>query len=202
MARTRRPDTPPRARLFVALDLPPSARAALVEWQSDALRGRDDLRAVAPDALHVTLAFLGHRPEDEIEPIAEATGDAVRDLPPATLAPAGVKPVPPRRARLFALDLEDPGERAGAIHAAVSQALAQRGFYEPEKRAFWPHVTVARVNREIRHAAPIALSPPADPFTADDVSLYRSRLGRGPARYEALGRWRLPARPPVRGRRP
>src|SRR4051794_24249122 len=71
LAGTQRPDaSPPRPRLFVALDLPEPARAALVDWQARALAGRSDLRVVAPDALHVTLAFLGHRPEAEIGPIA------------------------------------------------------------------------------------------------------------------------------------
>ncbi|MEA2357757.1 MAG: 2,3-cyclic 3-phosphodiesterase [Solirubrobacteraceae bacterium] len=180
-----------RARLFVALDLPANAREALVEWQRRALAGRDDLRAVAPEALHVTLAFLGSRPVEEVEQIATAVGGAVGGLPAASLAALAARPVPRRRARLFALDLSDGGGRAGAVHAAVSAALGERGFYSPERRAFWPHVTVARVGRAERSVAPLSLPPPGEPFMADEVVLYRSHLGGGPARYEALERWRL-----------
>jgi 2'-5' RNA ligase len=196
VARTRRPDEaqapkPPRARLFVALELPTPARAALVDWQARALADRDDLRAVAPDALHVTLAFLGHRPVEEVEPIAAAVEGALHGLEAMRLAPTGVQGVPRRRPRLFALDLADPDERAGAIHAAVSEALSGAGFYEPEKRRFWPHVTVARVRHPDKRTAPITVSPPPDEFTATEVVLYRSHLGRGPARYEALARFTL-----------
>jgi 2'-5' RNA ligase len=155
------------------------------------LRGRDDLRPVAPDSLHVTLAFLGHRPVEEIEAITAATDQAIRDLGPARLEPQAVTGVPRRRPRLFALDLADPDDAGAAVHAAVSDALSSAGVYEPEKRKFWPHVTVARVARAERKAAPITVPPPSDGFTATEVVLYRSQLGRGPARYEALARFTL-----------
>src|SRR5882724_10545658 len=66
---SKRPGSP-RARLFLALDLPDDLRAALVEWRSAALAGRADLRPVAPEALHVTLVFLGYLPEKEIATVA------------------------------------------------------------------------------------------------------------------------------------
>ena len=56
-----------KLRLFVALDLPDAARAALV-----AFRRRSPTRGVAPvpdEALHLTLAFLGHRPEADVEAV-------------------------------------------------------------------------------------------------------------------------------------
>lgn len=181
----------PRARLFVALELPAGAREALVDWQSAALAGRAELRAVAPEALHVTLAFLGSRPEEEIDEIAAAVRGAVSGLPAASLAPRGTMAVPRRRPRLFALDLADSGGRASAVQAAVSDALAGGGFYEPEGRPFWPHVTVARVRRGGREVAPLELPPPGDGFEAAEVVLYRSHLSPRGARYEALERAEL-----------
>src|SRR3954453_21027190 len=56
----------PRARLFVALDLPTAARLELALLGDQAMDGRDDLRPVPAEALHVTLVFLGYRPEREI----------------------------------------------------------------------------------------------------------------------------------------
>jgi 2'-5' RNA ligase len=180
-----------KARLFVALDLPEPARAALVEWQARAVAGRPELRPVAPAALHVTLAFLGQRPVAEIDAIADAVEGAVHGLAPARLTPLAAKPVPRRQPRLFALDLDDEDGHAAAVNAAITRALVAGGYYEPERRAFWPHVTVARVGRAERAAAPLTDPPPEQPFTAREVVLYRSHLGRGPARYEALRRRRL-----------
>jgi 2'-5' RNA ligase len=178
------------ARLFVALDLPGDARERLVEWREAALAGRTDLRAVAPEALHVTLAFIGHRPLAEVDAIASAVVGSVEALAPAPLRPLGIAAVPPRRPRLFALDLEDAGGRAAAVQAALSGALAEGGFYTPERRPFWPHVTFARVRRGERAPA-VEPAPPGNPFEARDVTLYRSRLSPRGARYEAIASARL-----------
>jgi 2'-5' RNA ligase len=180
---------PSRARLFVALDLPADAREALVEWRARALGGLAGLRLVDPQALHATLAFLGYLDEAEIPRIAELIHPPA--VPPPVLSATGVKAVPPRRPRLFALDLDDQGGRAGAIQAAVSEALAGAGLYEPEARAFWPHVTLARVQKGARPAPVEAPPPPAEPWRAEAVTLYRSVLGREGARYDALARIEL-----------
>src|SRR2546421_7199845 len=113
----------PRARLFLALDLPPEARAALFEWCSGAFAGRSDLRPVAADALHVTLVFLGYRPEKEIPAIADAAFSPLAGLPAPLLSARAVVPLPKRRPRLFALDLEDVERRCVELQAACSGAL-------------------------------------------------------------------------------
>jgi RNA 2',3'-cyclic 3'-phosphodiesterase len=190
-SRSERPGSP-RARLFLALELPDDARGALVEWRAGALDGREDLRPVAPEALHVTLVFLGYRYEKEIGEIASAAFDAARELAAPWLEPAGVVPVPKRDPRLFALDLLDPGGDCGALQRAASDALAAARFYKPEKRPFWPHVTLARVKRRVRRAPALGSDPPSiAPFTASVVTLYRSILRREGARYEALERLEL-----------
>lgn len=179
-----RPLASANARLFVALDLPEGARAELVEWRAAALR-HPDLRLVSPEALHVTLVFLGHLPEAEIPRIAEALPEAA---PAPRLQATGVKPVPARQPRLFALDLADEDDRATAIQGSVSDALQELGLYEPEKRPFWPHVTLARVRKGGRVRGLEVADPPAEPWRATAVTLYRSRLSREGARYEALHR--------------
>jgi 2'-5' RNA ligase len=182
----------PRARLFLALDLPADVREALVEWRSSALAGRDDLRPVAPEALHVTLVFLGYLPEKEIPTVARTAFEALAGIQPPRLAVIGVKPIPPRSPRLFAFDLRDEDDRAVAVQAAASDALAAARFYKPEKRPFWPHVTFARVKRGVRRAEPIEAPPPAlDAFEAAEITLYRSILRPQGALYEPQERLRL-----------
>ena len=179
---------PSKARLFVAMDLPEAARVELAAWRDRALGGRDELRLVDAAALHVTLAFLGHLPEEEIERIASLVREAVPPGAAPVLTASGVKPVPPRRPRLFALDLDDEDGRAGAVQGVVSGALEANGLYEPEKRPFWPHVTLARVRKGARAARIETPAPPAEPWRAAAVTLYRSRLSPSGARYEPLDR--------------
>jgi 2'-5' RNA ligase len=180
----------PRARLFLALDLPEEAREGLVAWRDALVDGRRDLRPVRPDALHVTLVFLGWQDESAAERIAEVAFEALPVAPPPRLTPAGVRSVPPRDPRLFALDLEDGDGRATALQAAVSAALEEGGWYRPEKRPFWPHLTLARVKRGERRvpALPQEPPPPHEPFEAPVVTLYRSTLRPQGALYEPLAR--------------
>jgi RNA 2',3'-cyclic 3'-phosphodiesterase len=180
----------PRARMFVALDLPEDARDELARWRDAILASRSDVRPVRPEALHVTLVFLGWQDESAAERIAEAAFGALPAGQAPRLAAADVKPVPPRNARLFALDLHDEGGRATTCQVAISDALEAGGWYRPEKRPFWPHVTLARVKRGERRVPPPPddPAPPAEPFEAAVVTLYRSTLRPQGAIYEPLAR--------------
>jgi 2'-5' RNA ligase len=99
-----------------------------------------------------------------------------------------VRPLPPRDPRLFALDLEDFEGRASALQADVSDALEAGGWYRPEKRPFWPHVTLARVKRNERRVPPLPEqpAPPDEAFSAAALTLYRSTLRPQGALYEPL----------------
>jgi RNA 2',3'-cyclic 3'-phosphodiesterase len=187
----------PRARLFVALDLPEETRAELVAWGNEALAD-PALRPVAPESLHITLAFLGHRPEEEIEPIAAAVEQSAAPAPWVELRDPEQRP-PRGRARLYALPAISPG--AEALQAGLEQGLVEAGLYEPEKRPFWPHVTVARVRPEARGSRrPMVVSEPpgpipeglAEPRISVRMTLYRSVLQLSGARYVPLAQVKLP----------
>lgn len=187
----------PRVRLFVALDLPDRLREGLAAWGSGALVD-PALRVVAPESLHVTLAFLGSRAEEEIEEIAAAVRESAGPAPWLELLESVQRP-PRGRARLYALPVLSAG--AEAIQAVLQQELVAGGFYKPEKRPFWPHITVARVRPEARGSRrPAVVSqPPAElpealseAFLGVRLSLYRSVLQPSGARYVPLAQVELP----------
>ena len=196
MARNSRSEPARQAgvRLFLALDLPQPARTRIARWRDSVVAGREELRPVAAEALHVTLIFLGRRPQDQAAEIWELATAAALGLRAPTLAPAGLVPLPPRRPRLLALDLEDEDARAGEVHSALSGALEGGGLHEPEARAFWPHATLARVRGRSRLGELDAPPPPRAPFRASVVTLYRSDLHPSGARYVALERLELGGR--------
>jgi 2'-5' RNA ligase len=171
-----------RVRLFVALELPEAVRSALVEWRP-APRG---LRLVDAGALHVTLCFLGWRTEHEVEAILDACA-TVAAFPAASLTVGDALWLPPRRPRVLAVRLIDAGGRLAEAQAALSTGLSRGGWYTPEARPFLAHVTVARVARGARAPAGELPPPPELAFEAERVTLYRSRLSSGGARYEPLG---------------
>jgi 2'-5' RNA ligase len=187
----------PRARLFVALDLPEETRKGLVAWGREALAD-PALRPVAPESLHLTLVFLGYRGEKEIEAIAAAVEESAAPAPWVELRDPEQRP-PRGRARLYTLPAISPG--AEALQAGLEQRLVEQGFYKPEKRPFWPHVTVARVRPETRGSRrPSAVSEPPGPLpeelmeprTSVRMRLYRSVLQPSGARYVPLAQVELP----------
>ncbi|MDX6608191.1 MAG: 2,3-cyclic 3-phosphodiesterase [Solirubrobacterales bacterium] len=186
----------PRARLFVALDLPEGLRQGIVTWGGRELRD-PALRVVSPQSLHITLAFLGYLPEREID----ALGEVVRglDSPAATVA-LGEPVAKPSlgRARLFALPAASPG--AVELQSELEGTLVAKRLFKPEKRPFWPHVTVARVKSAgggSKRPAGVQKPPGGlakallEPALCVRVTLYRSELQPQGARYTPLAQVEL-----------
>jgi RNA 2',3'-cyclic 3'-phosphodiesterase len=186
----------PRARLFVALDLPEGLRDGIVAWGRQEL-GDPALRVVSPASLHITLAFLGYVPEKEIERLGEIVGGLEAEAPTVELGDPVAKPNA-GRPRLFALPAGSPG--AIALQAELREKLVAERLDESEKRPFWPHVTVARVRSEGKGskrpqrvqrqpgALPQALMQPT---RCVRVRLYRSELKPSGAEYVPLAQVKL-----------
>ncbi len=188
----------PRVKLFVALDLPEAAREGIDAWGARELAD-PALRRVPPQSLHVTLAFLGWRAEREISRLAEIVAESGVSAPSLAFGQPVQRPER-GRPRLFALPVESPG--AMTLQAGLEEALVAAGLYEPERRPFWPHVTVARVKREERGSKrPAGVSKPPGalseellrPFDAVRITLYRSELQPWGAQYTPLAQVELPA---------
>jgi 2'-5' RNA ligase len=180
----------------VALDLPDELRDGIVAWGRRELRD-PALRLVAPGSLHLTLAFLGYLPEREIARLAEIVRGLGATASTLRLEDPVAKPSL-RRARLFALPAIAPG--AASLQRELEHKLVAERLYKPEKRPFWPHVTIARVKsagRESRRPAAIGQPPGAlpkgllEPALCVRVTLYRSVLQPQGSRYTPLAQVEL-----------
>ena len=166
-----------RPRLFLALRLPAAVLDGIEAWQREHLH---EVRAVPRENLHVTLAFLGRRPADEVHGIVgELRAAAAAAGPDLRLAPAGY-----RETRSVAMLLfEDVGGGATALAADLHARLEGLGVYRPEARPWLPHVTVARFRERPR----LRLELPAmGTCVPSDAAAYLSRLRPGGAQYEIV----------------
>jgi 2'-5' RNA ligase len=184
--------------LFIALDLPAPTRAGIEAWGREVLSD-PALRAVAAESLHLTLVFLGHRPEEEVARLAEVLAGLDGNAPELRLGDPVTRPE--RGApRLFALPVESPG--AISLQAELARELVAEGLHEPEERPFWPHLTVARVRPEGRGSRrPRRVQDPPGPLPEAPwrthvrtvrASLYRSELKSQGATYTRLAHVDLP----------
>lgn len=176
-------------RLFVALELPGPAALALAEFRN-AAADPEVWRPVADASLHVTLVFLGHLDDDAVATVEDAVGPVIA-APAPGLRLDGPLLLPPRGARVLCASLEDLDGRLGEVQRDVSDALESAGVYEPEKRPFRAHVTVARLREGSRPPRRAEGLPSPEPvtFEGEAVTLFRSQLRRGGALYEPLVRW-------------
>jgi 2'-5' RNA ligase len=185
------------ARLFVAVDPPSQACEELAAWARGAsaglgLRtgkgGRPPLRLLAPETLHLTLCFLGSRPVAEIEAIAGALSPGRG--PVGELRVGAPLWLPPRRPRALAVEVHDDAGELTALQAEVSRAIAEVSGWEPERRRFRAHITLARIGarvllRSSRDESSLPATPPLR-FIPAALILYRSWLSPAGATYEPL----------------
>jgi 2'-5' RNA ligase len=191
-------ETTKKQRVFIALDLPEPIRAGLAAWGKAELVD-PALRPTRPESLHVTLAFLGGREPSEIEEIAALVRRSGGPAPTMRLEDPISLPRH-RRASLFAL----PAPSAGAsdLQRGLVDRLVAAGLHEPEpeRRDFWPHVTVARVRPEgrgSRRPQLVTRRPDSLPdgckraFVSVRLTLYRSELQPGGSKYVPLAQIEL-----------
>lgn len=185
-----------KQRVFVALDLPEAVRDGLAAW------GRAELvdpalRPTRPESLHVTLVFLGDRKAAEVEEIAAVVR---RSGAPAPLMKLEDPISLPRRRRASLFALPAPSPAASDLQRGLVDRLVTAGLHRRVERAFWPHVTVARVRPEGRGSRrPTAVTRrPGDlpeglkhPFGSVRLALYRSELQPGGSRYVPLAQVEL-----------
>ncbi|HVA31797.1 MAG TPA: RNA 2',3'-cyclic phosphodiesterase [Gaiellaceae bacterium] len=170
-----------RLRLFLALRLPEPALDALERWQGRHLPSRS-VRVVPREQLHVTLAFLGHRPAGELPGIV----GALREVAAGTPGKLRLTPVHYRETRSVAmLVLADEGGRTAALADGLQGRLEALGVYRREGREWLPHVTVARF-RERPGLRPEPPNRGTYVLIPSDASAYLSRLRPGGAQYEIL----------------
>jgi RNA 2',3'-cyclic 3'-phosphodiesterase len=192
MGRDRAPRPEARSlRLFVAIEIPPEAKhaveVAVGPWRSAFAAAR----WLPTENWHVTVKFLGQTWPRLRTWVEERVGGAAASCAPFDTRLAGVGTFPsPRRARVIWAGFDDVAGGMAQIAHALDEGLAAE--FRPDRRAFTPHLTVARSDPPL--AVPASFGGTAvDPvgFRVDRVVLFRSHLRRPAPVYEPVGTFAL-----------
>jgi len=138
-------------RAFIAIKIPPSLHEKL-HRQMESLRarlGRNLVRWVVPENIHLTLKFLGDTPVAKLDRLKEILAIELAHFQPfdTSVEKMGVFPNF-SRPRVIWVGVEDNG-KLPSLQRSVERAASQIGS-APEKRRFSAHLTLGRVRQSIR----------------------------------------------------
>ena len=174
-------------RLFVAIRPPEPIRDLLIDAMDDSA----DFRWQDDEQLHLTLRFVGEVERSDARDLADALG-RIRSAP-FDLRIAGVGRFEQRNSGALWAGVE-PKAPVAALAAKIERACQSVGL-EPERRAFHPHITLARWKgrrtREVQAYLERTCGLSSDPFAVTEFRLFESRLSKHGAHYEEIARYPL-----------
>src|SRR4030095_13097915 len=157
-------------RLFVATRPPETIRDLLI----DAMDDSPELRWVGDEQLHLTLRFVGEVERPMATDLAAALVPVRCDR--FDLRIHGVGRFDPKRGGALWAGVE-PKTQVAALAAKVERICQSVGL-EPERRAFHPHITLARWKGRSSRAADVFIERngglASAPFTVDRFILFES----------------------------
>jgi 2'-5' RNA ligase len=193
-------------RLFIALDIDDPIRERITRFVDEVRHFSPDARWVKPEALHVTLKFIGEQPDDTLEKIKQALKDVSAATTEIRFRSYGFFPTP-KSARVFWIGMES-GPQLTQLAAAIDESMANLGI-KKEDRAFSPHLTLARAaggsgsprwrkghgpNRAFSYLQEKLSALPVPEFgtmTPREFFLYQSQLSPKGSKYTKLARFPL-----------
>ena len=193
-------------RIFIALDIDPGIREKIRDFMGQVRTNAPAVRWVAEESLHVTLKFIGERPESDLNRIEGALGSVEAKQFQLSFRGTGFFPTP-KAARVFWIGIEAQPELA-ILAKTIDESLASLGISK-EVRAFSPHLTLARAkggsgdpgwrkgdkpNHQFANLqAYLEKQQPPEfgTMTAREFFLYQSQLSNKGARYTKIARFEL-----------
>ncbi|MFH0795080.1 MAG: RNA 2',3'-cyclic phosphodiesterase [bacterium] len=136
-------------RLFIAVELSPEVKQAVADAIARLRKGIQFTPAhpawVSPDAMHLTLKFLGATSEEDVPRLNEILTESVNNEPEFEMSVEGLGVFPsPHRPSVLWMGIKEGKANLARLAARIDQRVESLGF-EREKRDYHPHLTLARI---------------------------------------------------------
>jgi RNA 2',3'-cyclic 3'-phosphodiesterase len=193
-------------RLFIALDIDDAIRERIARFLEGVRGFAPDARWVRPESLHVTLKFIGEKPEPAVEQVKLELETVSSRAFEIQFRGYGFFPSP-KSARVFWVGIAS-GPQLPSLAAIIDERMAAVGIPK-EEHAFSPHLTLARgaggsgsprrnkrdaPNRSFQHLQEKLAALPAPEFgtmMAREFFLYQSQLSPKGSKYTKLAKFAL-----------
>jgi 2'-5' RNA ligase len=193
-------------RIFIALDIDDAIRLRIARFMEGVRGFAPDARWIKPESLHVTLKFIGEKPEAAVEEIRQGLSSLAAESVFLDFRGYGFFPTA-KSARVFWIGVHGSPALA-ALAGTVDKAVKATGV-PGEDRPFSPHLTLARrrgasgapprrtddaANSNFRHLQEKLSGLPAPEFgsmTAREFFLYESQPRPGGSQYTKIASFPL-----------
>jgi 2'-5' RNA ligase len=186
-------------RCFIAIDINQTIRAALGSLQQE-LQKKADIKKggvtwVKPDAIHLTLKFLGEIEDEQLADVSDIVKDIAGRHKSFQLSIESVGCFGGKSARVLWVGAGEGSENLLQLQKDLEQQLALAGW-PPEEREFTGHLTLCRVKDS---RAGVKLAQAAENYkqlklgtiSADSLCVYQSQLTPAGPIYTVLGNYKL-----------
>ncbi|MEP7212330.1 MAG: RNA 2',3'-cyclic phosphodiesterase [Acidobacteriota bacterium] len=165
-------------RIFFAVDISDDVKAVAAERISRFRKEFPDVRVswAKPENLHITLKFVGDAEDEQIESLSSHLAAAFEKIPQFRI---GLSTPSAFGKRVLSITVDEDTDSLPAINEILESAC-ERVSVPREKRAFKPHLTLARIRDErgidalISEHAKIQIEPVE--WEVREIALYESEL--------------------------
>ena len=183
-------------RAFIAIELNPQIRDELAKLQSQLKSSKADVKWTRPDAIHLTLKFLGNNTHEKLEDVKKTLDKISPHYKPFEISLFKIGGFPRlENLRVIWVGIDKGCSQAEAIAKDIERELSTMGF-EKEKRAFTAHLTLGRARspkgkRELVSKIETLDFKPSASCTVNKIVLFQSTLTPQGSIYTPLHESRL-----------
>ncbi len=181
----------PKKRLFIAINLPKNIKKNIAaEIEKFRYDFTNDVRFLEPANWHITLAFLGYQPEENLPAILEAMEKTSQKFsaPAIALSDISYGPIGATPRMVWLNGSGQTSKALSEIKEFLENALVDKGIrFQRESRGFKTHITLARFSQIAKKDLPEIEKKVDWNFLPGTLDLMESHLSRKGAQYEQIG---------------
>jgi 2'-5' RNA ligase len=185
-------------RCFLAVEIPDAMSRAAGELTDRLRKGAQFTKAhpswVKPQNMHFTVVFLGQRSPNQVERVKRLMSDIPQSIAPFAVEVGGLGVFPnPRNPKVLWVGVRKGGDAFGRLYDTAVKRL-ERIRYQPEKRPYHPHLTLARFRAtrgvsEFMDVVEGHKGADLGAYTATGLTFFQSQLHPAGAIYTPLAHW-------------